>query len=66
VRRFDLNRDAADAVRTIAVILGVAVIVILIRRRTSWYKATVLGFGVVAVLATLALLIDPSSRKPKL
>jgi uncharacterized membrane protein YkgB len=65
VRRFDLNRDASNAVRTIAVILAVTLIVILIRRGAAWYSAILLGFGVVAVLATLAFLIDLSSRKPK-
>jgi uncharacterized membrane protein YkgB len=65
VRKFDFNRDAADAVRTMAVIVALIVIVILIRRGTVWYMATLMGFGVMAVLATLAFLIDLPSRKPK-
>lgn len=65
VRRFDFKRDAANAVRTIAVILALTVTVILIYRGTAWYMATLLGFGVVAVFATVAILIDLSSRKPK-
>jgi hypothetical protein len=66
VRRFDSKRNAANAVRTLAVILAVAATVILIHRGAAWYMATLLGFGVPAVFATLALLIDPTSRKPKL
>jgi hypothetical protein len=66
VRRFDSSRNTANAVRTIAVILAVTVTVILIHRGTAWYMATLLSFGVAAVFATLALLIDPTSRKPKL
>jgi uncharacterized membrane protein len=65
VRRFDLRRNAADAIRTIGVILALAVIVILNHRGTAWYAATLLGFGVVAVFAIGAFLIDLSSRKPK-
>ena len=65
MRRFDLNRDAANAVRTIAVILALTVVAILIHRGTAWYIATLLGFGVGAVLATLAFLIDLPSSKPK-
>jgi uncharacterized membrane protein YkgB len=60
-----LNRDASNAVRTIAVILAVTVIVILIHPGTAWYLAILLGFGVAAVLTTLAFLIDLPSRKPK-
>lgn len=60
-----MNRDASNAVRTIAVILAVTVIVILIHPGTAWYLAILLGFGVAAVLTTLAFLIDLPSRKPK-
>jgi uncharacterized membrane protein len=66
VKRFDSNRHAANAVRTIAVILAVTVTVSLVHRGSAWYVATLLGFGVAAVFATLALLIDPTSRKPKI
>jgi uncharacterized membrane protein len=65
LKKFDSNRNAANALRTVSVILAVIVIVILTHRGTAWYMATVLGFGVLAVLATLALLLDPTSRKPK-
>lgn len=66
MRRFELNRDTANAVRTVAVILAVTVIVVLIHRGTDWYLAMLLGFGVAAVIATLAFLIDQSSRNLKL
>ena len=66
MRRFDLSRDASNAVRAIAMILALAIMVVLIRRGTAWYVAMLLGFGTVAVLASLAFLIDLPSRKPRL
>lgn len=65
MKKFDANRNAANALRTVAVIVAVTVIVILTHRGTAWYMATVLGFGILAVLATLALLLDPTSRNSK-
>ena len=66
MRKFDLNRNASNAVRAIAMILAATIIVVLIRRGTAWYVAMLLGFGTVAVLASLAFLIDLPSRKPRL